>query len=136
MSDARETTPTPEETQGNANGETLTVNNGAGTPDTSNRQRPKAIIRSVEKLDQISTKAMSDTEMRRYIEHLRDQLATEQTKNKALTENCTSAFNKAKYLEDQNAQLTKAYQSTLAFIKQAIGTCHSSILLAASNILG
>jgi len=101
---------------------------------TEGKKRSKTIIRSIEKLDQISTKAMSDSEMRRYIEHLREQLAVEQTKNKALTENCTSAFNKTKYLEDQNAQLTKAYQSTLAFIKQAIGTCHSSIIMAANNI--
>lgn len=104
--------------------------NVAETPRPRTRRRKPKPDRTLEQLHEATIRSMSESEMRKYIEALREANQELEQKTQSLTENCTSAYKKAQYWEGQYQQLRSKAAGLLHFAKQAISTCHNSIILA------
>ena len=104
------------------------------TEDTTvHTRRTRTVTRSIEELDAATVKSMSEAELRKYVESLRDKNACNNTTINNLKEAAEKAMATAQYFQKQTETMAHEYQSTLAFIKQAIGTCYSSVIMAATG---
>jgi len=97
---------------------------------TPKRKRTPKTDRTLEQLHEASTRSMTETEMRKYIEALRSALNDATTKAQNLENNCRSAYEKCRVLEQKLIDVKTIAKAKLHFAKQAISTCHSSIVLA------
>lgn len=97
---------------------------------TPKRKRTPKTDRALEQLHEASTRSMTETEMRKYIEALRSALNDATIKAQNLENNCRSAYEKCRVLEQKLIDVKTIAKAKLHFAKQAISTCHSSIVLA------
>lgn len=100
---------------------------------TVHTRRTRTVTRSIEELDAATIKSMSEAELRKYVESLRDKNACNNTTINNLKEAAEKSMATAQYFQKQTETMAHEYQSTLAFIKQAIGTCYSSVIMAATG---
>jgi membrane-associated HD superfamily phosphohydrolase len=86
--------------------------------------------RTIADLHTVGTKSMTDKEMRNYINALRDDVAYYQMLCEQYKDNAESAYAKVQELERQHNQFKTQALAVQHFVRQAISTCNSSVLLA------
>ena len=100
---------------------------------TSVNKTTKRKSRSVEVLENIRPRSMSDAEMRNYIEFLRSERNYYKGQALAYENNSESAFKVAHAAEDNAKRKIAEITGKLEFAKQAISTCYASILYASKG---
>lgn len=90
----------------------------------------KSAPRTVEQLEDATTRSMTPAEMSRYIEFLRNERASFASKAQLLEENCKSAYDLYRNQLQKYDQLKMQAQAKLQFARQAVQTCSTSIILA------
>ena len=86
--------------------------------------------RTLEELDALSAKAMTDAERIKYIDGLRDTIASLNTTVGMYKHNCDMAYEKCRQLEQAKEETQMKFNTEMGFVRQAIDTCHRSIILA------
>ena len=111
------------------------TNNSATTncETTSVNKTTKRKSRSVEVLENIRPRSMTDAEMRNYIEFLRSERNYYKGQALAYENNSESAFKVAHAAEDKAKRKIAEIEGKLEFAKQAISTCYASILYASKG---
>ena len=97
---------------------------------TRAKRTPKMASRTIEQLHQLTPRTMTDAEKQKYIDALRDDNIFLTSQNQELNESCKSAFAKARAIEQQFHEYKNKARGLIHFHRQAISTCHNSILLA------
>ena len=100
---------------------------------TSAKKTTKRKSRSVEVLENIRPRSMSEAEMRNYIEFLRSERNYYKGQALAYENNSESAFKVAHAAEDKAKRKIAEIEGKLEFAKQAISTCYASILYASKG---
>jgi len=106
------------------------TNPPAAVQDTPKVKKQRAVTRTLEELDGSTIKGMSELELRKYADYLREQVSEREVRVANFETAAKSSFDKAKYFEDQYKTLVRDQQAVLQFIKQAAGTFYSSLLMA------
>lgn len=106
---------------------TVATLSAAGVPTI---KKVKAKARTIEELETISTRSMTEAEAKRYVEHLKAKNAELETRVANLDETCQSAFRKVREIEDNYGRMVGEANAKLQFIQQATSTFHSSIIFA------
>ena len=86
--------------------------------------------RTLEELDALSAKTMTDAERIKYIDGLRDTIASLNTTVGMYKHNCDMAYEKCRQLEQAKEETQMKFNTEMGFVRQAIDTCHRSIILA------
>lgn len=94
------------------------------------KRKQKQEVRNLAELNTASTRSMNDTEKNKYIEALRTIVEDLTVQNTQLDLNCKTAYEKCRVLEQRFANYKNVARAKLQFAKQAISTCHNSIILA------
>lgn len=94
------------------------------------KKRVRQEVRPLAELDTASIRSMNDSEKNKYIEALRELSNDLTLKNAQLEQNCKSAYDKCRLMEQRFADFKNIARAKLQFAKQAIATCHNSIILA------
>ena len=100
---------------------------------TSVNKTTKRKSRSVEVLENIRPRSMSEAEMRNYIEFLRSERNYYKGQALAYENNSESAFKVAHAAEDKAKRKIAEIEGKLEFAKQASSTCYASILYASKG---
>lgn len=103
------------------------------TTPTITKKTKKRKARSIEALEDLSPRSMSETEMRNYIEFLRGERNLYKGQALAYENNADSAFKAAHVAEDNAKRKVAEIAGKLEFAKQAISTCYASILYASKG---
>jgi hypothetical protein len=113
----------------NAPDPTLKLVNKAEKPEKPKKRTKAAKPRTIEELDYLAPKAMSEPEKIKYIEYLRTELVDQAGKIKMLEHNCDQAYEKVRCIEQNFADYKNQARAKLHFAKQAVSTCHNSLVI-------
>lgn len=94
------------------------------------KSRKKKTERTDIELHEITPQRMTDSEKNKYILFLRKAYEEKEQRMALLDTNCKAAYDKCRFLEQNFANYKNIARAKLQFAKQAISTCHNSIILA------
>ena len=99
------------------------------TPPPPALRKPKAVSRDVEQLHTVSVKSMTDVEMRKYIEFLKNELNVISSSAIMYKDNCDSAYDKLRALDNQFNNYKSHAQQKLLYVQRAVSNLNDAIRL-------
>ena len=87
-------------------------------------------IRSIEELAELPVSRMNEQEKKKYIDHLRDEVCSQDNTIELLQKNCDSAYAKVRQLESQMEETSLKAKAKLEYAKQSVQHALTSIILA------
>lgn len=98
--------------------------------ETKPKRTNKKPSRTIEELDKIGVRSMSEAEKAKYIEYLREELAMANGTIESYKSNCEKAYASNRMAIDNLNNFKAEATAKINFMQQAIGTCYSSIIMA------